>query len=163
MSFQQEHKEWLARLYPSQQPIEPAVGLLEETGELAHVLLKCQQSRGWKHPEERHANSDWNKKFLDAVGDCGIFACSLCNANGWNFDELVKLAASCNATDKLYFVEGFKMVGGLAQQAAACISDPDNSSALVRYFRQLLAICSTWNIDFYKAVTITWLEVKERK
>lgn len=159
---QAEHKAWLAKRYPSQAPIEPAVGLLEETGELAHCLLKCQQMRGWKHPEQRYEGADWSKKFIDAVGDCFIFACSLCNANDWSFEELHDSAAKSNAADKQLFTTAYEMVASLAEKAANCIRRPANMLTLHVYMRQLLAICTTWNIDAIKAIKLTWQEVKER-
>lgn len=157
--LQAEHREWLVKLYPGQIPEFPAAGMVEEAGELMRAVLKCQQANGGKHPESRYADADFTALLVDAVGDCAIFAVSYCNASGHDFSEMLE-QAKCQAS-----VSGVETVFNMAAELALCAATAAKTlgwGAVVKYLKQLILICRTWNINFEDAVTTTWAEVKER-
>lgn len=156
--IQVEHRAWLATRYPHQLPIEPAAGLVEESGELMRALLKCQQANGGKHPEPRYADADFNAMFVDAVGDCGLFACSLCNTMGWSFAKLIDDAKLCLPKVDTAFRMAAKLVGW----ASYVCEEPTQRGSLICYMSQLLRICEVWNIGFDDAIRETWEVVKCR-
>jgi len=157
--IQAEHAEWVGRLYPGQTPEFPAAGMVEEAGELMRAVLKCQQANGAKHPEARYAGVDWNAAFADAVGDCAIYCCSLCNTNGWDFEKLVDDAKLCPPKTKSVFLAAAELVA----IAADVCSEPTLRSTAVCYISRLIGICDAWGVDFGAAVRATWEEVKCRK
>lgn len=158
--MQAEHKLWLARLYPNQPAAFPAAGMVEEAGELMHVLLKCQQaSISGKHPEARYRDADWNAKFRDAVGDCAIYCCSLCNANGWDFEDLVEHAKLMLRRKVL---TAFDAAAELVAHAVSACQEPSVRGCSVCFMAELLTICTLWGVDFETSVVRTWAEVKER-
>lgn len=61
---------------------EQFTGIAEETGELAHSLLKQQQ--GIRGTAEEH-----EEKARDAVGDLAIFLLTFCCRKGWDFGEIL--------------------------------------------------------------------------
>lgn len=64
------------------------LGVVEEVGELSHVLLKSKQSiRGWDDHTKRVAAKQ------DAVADITIFLMGFCDANGWDFGKLLEKTA----------------------------------------------------------------------
>lgn len=93
MKLQAEHAEWLGRMYPKQSPDIPAAGMVEEAGELLHCVIKRTQCQLWGD-EPRYADVDWQAKMRDAVGDCGIYCISYCNAAGLSFDEVMASATT---------------------------------------------------------------------
>ena len=60
-----EVKEWTERNFPLSVIYDPAVGLLEEVGELSHAILKRYQ--GIRTNEDHIADG------IDAVGDCTVY------------------------------------------------------------------------------------------
>lgn len=62
---------------------EALAGITEETGELAHSLLKMFQGiRGSYDEHEKNAK--------DAVGDITIFILKLCSIFGWDYQDIIK-------------------------------------------------------------------------
>jgi hypothetical protein len=156
--LQAEHAVWLAKKYPGQLPIFPAAGLVEESGELMRALLKCQQANGGKHPDPRYLDTDWNDLIVDAIGDCGLFVCSLCNTTGWGFDTLLFEAKLMLPAPR----EAFLATAKLCLWAAHVCEEPKSRGLVLCYVAELLRICSTWNVDFNEAVLKTWEVVRCR-
>ncbi len=81
--LQREHKRWLDRNFPDQQPHDALLGLIEEVGELAHAHLKHEQGiRGLDDKEFR-------KQAGDAIGDIVIYLASYCNTNNFSLPLVV--------------------------------------------------------------------------
>lgn len=84
--LQRDHAIWLEHNFPDQTPIDPFLGIVEETGELAHALLKYKQGiRG-------HAGADPDKysaELEDALGDLFIFMLSFANSNHLHLEEII--------------------------------------------------------------------------
>src|SRR5260221_7052648 len=87
--MQTEHREWLAKMYPDQPLWIPAAGMIEEAGELMHACLKREQADMWGE-EGRYAGVDWTAEISDAIGDCAIYCCSLCNALNLDFPAVFR-------------------------------------------------------------------------
>lgn len=145
-------------MYPGQSPKFPAAGMLEEAGELMHALLKNQGQHVWGS-EERYANADWHASIVDAIGDCAIYACSLCNALGWDFATLTAHAWNFVAKPE----QAFDSVAKLVQIATFIVQDPENNVWTLAYLRQLGSIAANWNLDIRSCIEVTWNKVKERK
>lgn len=156
--LQLEHAAWIRTMYPGQPPIIPAMGLAEEGGELAQAVSKREQCRIWGN-EARYANVDWNAKLIDAVGDCAIYVCSLCNAVNWDFQEIVRTACTLegNSSDTVW-----ELVAELQACAAVVVCNPTLKPTLIRYTRALFDVCSALGMDFHRCVGVTWEIVKRR-
>ena len=130
-NLQREHANWIAKKYPNQLPKIPAIGCLEEAGELIHVLLKIEQVQLWGE-DSRHKLVDLRLKIVDAIGDCGIFTCSLCNAMTWDFEEEWELAKETLTTEEDALNAAIKLV----QMATLVALNPHNIMALNSYLTQ---------------------------
>lgn len=157
MTFQEEHANWLASVYPNQPADLPAAGLVEEAGELMHCLVKMRQQELWG-TEKRYASTDWKDKLTDAIGDCAIYACSLCNAQRWCFDSLLRDARRLFGDSKPLLKSG----AALMNVAVSIVYAPEYSSNVVLYLGVLLDIAKQSSIDFDAAVVSTWNKVKQR-
>lgn len=151
--FQTEHKRWVDRMYPKQTPIFPAAGMVEEAGELMHALLKLQQENVWG-PEDRYASNHWGQELVDAVGDCAIYACSLCNCCDWAFEATI-------ANHPLPPVAMFESAAALVQAAVEVVRQP-TIGTVAQYMQQLQRICTQWNLDLARCIEATWAEVSRR-
>lgn len=183
MTMQAEHKEWLSRMYPKQPAYIPAAGCVEEAGELMHVLLKKEQEAMWGK-ESRYADADWAIALVDAIGDCAIYACSLCTTNEYDYKSILTMAKSrvegcircgypmVNANDdccpdgekhEYIPIAPLTAAAHLVSAAANVVLRPTSSIAIADYLKALLGVAKVCHVDFDKAVEITWQEVKRRK
>jgi NTP pyrophosphatase (non-canonical NTP hydrolase) len=64
-----------------------ALGVSEESGELAHAVLKRDQGI-------RGTDAEHKAKIRDAIGDIAIFAMQLCTLEGWSFESIVTETAA---------------------------------------------------------------------
>jgi hypothetical protein len=155
-TLQQEHHEWVSRKYPGQPPRVPAVGCLEEAGELVHAVLKLEQVQTWGD-DARHKETELQVKLVDAIGDCGIFACSLCNAQEWTFEVLWSDAEPC-----LGFEDAMDAAIALVKIGCDVALRPDNTMMLVLYIAQLKTVATLVGLDAEDCVKTTWRTVKCR-
>jgi predicted kinase/NTP pyrophosphatase (non-canonical NTP hydrolase) len=152
--IQQEHKEWLDRMFPHQDPVMPACGMVEESAELLHALLKYAQSLTWGH-EARYKDVVWRDKMVDAIGDCALYACSYCNTVGWDF------ALLCRAVPAFGGGVPLTRASRLVASANTFVQDRTWTNAYI-YMSELRGISAELHIDFDDAVHTTWQEVKLR-
>lgn len=155
--LQSEHAAWIARKYPGQTPKVPAVGCLEEAGELVHAISKIEQVQTWGE-DGRHKLSQLRRKLSDAVGDCGIYACSLCNANEWDFAEMWECALDTANGDGVAIDAAIILM----QCATEVALEPEESQKLYNYLSQLLCVANCLGLDAEACVCATWLEVRCR-
>lgn len=155
--MQAEHKQWLDAQYPNQPPHIPAAGLVEEAGELLHAILKLEQHSLWG-ADARYPLEKLEADAKDAVGDCAIYVCSLCNSLNWNFSALL---ASADAFKHCGFTPLMAAVA-LVEQAALCVHTPYQSKEVIEYVRMLKYIATRLCVNFDAAVTDTWNKVKQR-
>lgn len=81
--IQLEHAEWAERNFGDTQNLtNSALGVCEEAGELAHAVLKINQSIRGSREEHREAAAD-------ALGDIFIFACGVATALGLDLEECI--------------------------------------------------------------------------
>jgi NTP pyrophosphatase (non-canonical NTP hydrolase) len=151
--MQIEHAEWLVHEYPEQPPWMPAVGCVEEAGELLHAVLKREQMLMYgEHP--RFDGTDWQAEMVDAIGDCAVYACSLCNACGWSFQDLMETEEQeCeDATEAAY-----ELI-----HAAVQVAEHLRVHYLEAYISFLKGAATSLNIRFDWAVSQTWEVVRRR-
>lgn len=70
--MQKDHREWVNRNFPGETLEQATLGVCEESGELAHAILKRQQGIRGTEAEHRFAA-------IDAVADMIIFSLSVCD------------------------------------------------------------------------------------
>lgn len=155
--LQVEHREWVAKKYPGQAPKIPALGCLEEAGELVHALLKLEQVKLWGE-DSRHKVAELRTKLVDAVGDCGIYACSLCNANEWDFAENWGCTDAV-LTEKSTIIDTAILLVRAATQVAL---EPWDVSHLHQYLNHLKSVAYLLGLNAETAIRMTWTIVKER-
>lgn len=156
MNIQAEHKLWADRMFPGQLPSLPAAVMLEEAGELVQALSKASQERVYGK-EPRYSSVDWKDKLEDAIGDCAIAACSLCNANGWDFEELLASAAVPVATDDPLY-----LAVDVVQVAVCVVIDPQDRGCAIEFLGHLRTLCASIELSFEHCVFTTWDRVKRR-
>lgn len=156
--IQAEHKAWVDVEYPGQPKWQPAAGMLEEAGELLRVVLKHNQHLQFG-VEERYKGVDWDAELVDAIGDCAIFCCSLCNASGWSFDAMVKHLPPEHPTGMTTMSIALRLV-----LAAVSVCEPPHMRCYAELYIVLLKTLSeVLSVDFDYAVARTWSEVKKRR
>lgn len=80
--IQAEHRRWVDRNFPNESLSQATLGVAEESGELAHAVLKMEQ--GIRGTEAEH-----RAEAKDAIGDICIYAMSVCDHLGLNFEECI--------------------------------------------------------------------------
>lgn len=82
---QMRMKDWLNHNFPDTTPLEQFLGIVEEVGELSHVILKDQQGI------RASADPDYNPvpDIQDAVGDIATYLINFCNKMGWDFSSIL--------------------------------------------------------------------------
>jgi NTP pyrophosphatase (non-canonical NTP hydrolase) len=154
--LQAEHAEWLAREYPRQEAWMPASGMVEEAGELLHALVqRGQEVLHGKHP--RYSSADWQLELEDAVGDCALYVCSLCNTLGWDFAGVVRESHALEGGTSTLDV-----ASELVVQAVNVVRDTTLRGA-IDYLCLLRTVASRLSVDFDRAVRSTWARVKLRQ
>lgn len=151
--LQSEHATWVDREFPNQPAYLPAIGMVEEAGELCHALLKLQQLMLYG-ADRRYSPAELHADFVDAIGDCAIYACSYCNATSYDFVCLLPYEKQ-EATPLALSVQ--------LVHAAASFAEDHEHKHLYRYMAILQSICDMSQINFAQAVLTTWASVKQRK
>lgn len=149
--LQAEHKQWVQQMYPDQPPNIPAMGIVEESGELLHAVLKMGQEKLWGK-EGRYVNLSHD--LVDAVGDCVIYVISLCNALNWDAGQFL----DCNK----WSTPADGIVIELVKRASEVAATPYTSFTLHRYCECLRSCTEVLKVDFDRAVQLTWGKVKRR-
>lgn len=159
-NLQSEHKAWLDVMYPGQPWELPAAGMVEEAGELLHAILAKEREAIWG-PDHRY--KDLSGDIEDAIGDCVIYACSLCNAMDWSFAELS--ASDTKRTElycTLYGSSHLSQAVSLVRVAADNCEQPLEVN-VAHYIDRLWSLSMMLDIPFWSVVVKTWTKVKERR
>lgn len=83
--YQDEVTTWSRANFPSQDPIDPLLGITEEVGELNHAVLKQRQGiRNGSDPRATKALIE------DALGDIFIFMCDFAQRNNIDLEFVIK-------------------------------------------------------------------------
>ena len=80
--LQSEGWKWVQHNFPGGKPYQPLLGVVEETGELAHAHLKMEQ--GIRNTTQADKE--------DAIGDIIIYLADYCNRNGIDIQHALELA-----------------------------------------------------------------------
>lgn len=79
-----QHYAWLDHNFPNQSYNQAFLGMVEEVGELAHVILKHEQLiRGYENREFAQ------QKAADCIGDLIIFSDGFCRGYGLSMPQVV--------------------------------------------------------------------------
>lgn len=154
--LQREHAVWLDRMYPAQPSWLPAGAALEEAGELLHAVMKQEQVRLWGK-ERRYADVDWQAKMLDAIGDVAISLCSLCNAQGWQFADLMQSPVGNVPVFSTPLAETLNLM-------SLCVSLTQSQRLYlaIACAAQLRIVSALLNVNVDEALQVTWQEVRLR-
>lgn len=82
--FQKEISEWSKRNFPSQDPIDPLLGISEEVGELNHAVLKARQ--GIRKGLDLQVTQEL---INDALADLFIYMADFAQRNNINLSEVI--------------------------------------------------------------------------
>lgn len=162
--MQASMKEWSDYNFPNNTWEEPAIGMVEELGELAHVILKTRQGI-YKYQEPSEKCPGLTKADClaqDAIADIVIYGVDFANRRGleisWpatpNFDPSPELAT-------LRFGNICIFTGLLWE---ACLEGYESNLKLA--FKELIVTtfaysrCRGW--DFTQIVLDTWNDVRQR-
>ncbi len=163
--FQEEQKAWVAHNFPTRPNYQPLLGLIEETGELSHHVLKMQQKiRG---TAEEHL-----AEIQDAVADLVVFHSDYCTAMGWELRALL-------AYDTFHEVQTYSRIDtSLAgwQDHVFSISKAVNDivmahvqmdilkgrTASVVFVHTLACFCKECGWSLQELLEETWAKVKKR-
>jgi hypothetical protein len=154
--LQLEHKLWLADMYPNQPSWLPACGMVEEANELLQACIRLEQEARWGK-ELRYSDRNWMAAALDAVGDCGIYACSLANACGWRFDHLMEGLVAAPRDNELR-----DTVLHLVRVALSIVPEPHSHLLTKQYLRLLQRISAELGVSFAGQLKLTWQQVRQR-
>jgi NTP pyrophosphatase (non-canonical NTP hydrolase) len=87
-TLQKHMKKWRQLHFPAsrrESELQCVLGASEEVGELCHAVLKARQGiRGFDSASKRR------ECVRDAVGDTVIFLMGVCDANGWQMQEIIE-------------------------------------------------------------------------
>lgn len=131
-------------------PHTPALGLLEEVGEAAHVELKSRQKiRGYDDPHKRKVD------LIDAYADAAIYALHFIGVN--------KLAAP-SQIHSVAETDMDKLFGSLAYAAGAMLSSHRDLAMnnIPVLFDLLNTLAARENVNLLDLIRDTWARVSQR-
>jgi hypothetical protein len=129
---------------------KPHIGILEEIGEMAHVILKAHQKiRGYDDPVKR------KRELIDGIADVAIY--------GLHYIGIHKLAAPISL-DNLSDLSENTLLSNLSYAAGAILSGDRNLSRnnLPILFNNLNTLAIRENVNFLALVNDTWNKVSQR-
>lgn len=147
----QERNEWVAHNFPDSKLDEPMdeslVGVIEETGELAHAHLKAAQ--GIRGPIDKHIGDA-----VDAIGDCTIYLLGVISHLNLKFeDEGIR--------PNPVFSSPTWALKTLAYHVGKLQLSPSGHDCY-RIVECLIAYCNMQDWDYEEIVMCTWARVKQR-
>lgn len=168
--IQSEQVEWVNKNFSDRQDWNPALGLIEELGELAHAVLKDVQNV--------RIDQDHFEGRKDSVGDIMIYMSDFCTAMGIGLASVVE-ADQKNTTfivgaEYLKIFDLNKCLSAILVRYTQIINRDDNTTdgylklrlllfqEIGRFVNELRAYCMSANIDFFLTVEKTWDKVKLR-
>lgn len=181
--IQKEQREWAERNFGPRNVQDPLMGLIEETGELAHALLKRRQNIRGEEAEHIAAARD-------AVGDVTIYLLDYCTARDLAVGPVVDAAYARNP----YRERALRGDGRMTEFDALChlsyaigveaersmrhgatlyetdgmglpgihTEDERRTTDVANIFGGLMDVCCVLGWNFEQVVLETWLEVQKR-
>lgn len=80
--LQAEIRDWRMYNFPDTTYLQQFMGIVEEVGELSHVMLKEAQGI-------RRNTDDVDAEIKDAIGDISIFMINFCDLHGWDYEKIL--------------------------------------------------------------------------
>lgn len=152
-----EKNAWEAKNFPNttQGSLENAVlGVIEETGELAHAHLKADQ--GIRGSEEEHALAA-----RDAIGDCLIYLIGVANHSGVDFVSAVRTHSEPNCLTPTLSI--FRLANRVGRLASDLANFPQLTTRHIgEIYWALGDYCRHRGWDIMQVLTETWAEVSKR-
>ena len=166
--LQAELRPWVEHNFGKRPPWQPALGLQEEAGELAHAVLK--KAQGIRGTAEEH-----DAAIRDAVADLVIFLADWCNGHAiapfgsGSFADL-QWAAVLSIGNGIAWKAALYIgsdVGALVHGEAANIGAHLDgrarmSAQAISVARSIAHFCAISKIDLQQAVEETWAKVRRR-
>ena len=144
-----EQREWSLRNFGRHPAADPAIGVVEELGELAHAVLKKRQ--GIRGTTEEH-----DAAARDAVGDIAIYLLDVVNSIS---SRIVSPLRTPPSTVPLLFLSA--SVGALSMHVGQ-----ENFAAAVNVVESILntlnTYCAQMGWNFAEILDETWDQVKKR-
>lgn len=156
--LQAEHKEWVDREYPNQPSWLPAAGMVEEAGELLHAVIKLEQLKLFGD-DPRYSAEKLRAALADAIGDCGIYVCSFCNAAKWDFAECIERSSHVRSRSDAAPV---KRAIDAVRYAAAFVDD-NSMWNIALYLAAVRTVATIFAMDMERCIHATWDVVKQRR
>lgn len=149
-ALQIEQAEWAQRNFGDRPATDPALGLIEEVGELAHAILK--RSQGIRGTAEEHTAA-----IIDAIGDCAIYLCDYATRRGIVLPDVAWPEWPWNPV----MVE---IVGDLAVFAGQLMQFIDRTelSDVAAFARRLSGAAKNEGRSLQECVDETWKKVRLR-
>src|ERR1700690_3485292 len=93
-ALQEDLHEWRMRNFPDCTPNQQFLGMVEEMGEIAHIMLKHEQGiRNSAHMPDMEALNEAKKQVKDGIAALMIFTMGLCSLMGWDLTYIVTSTA----------------------------------------------------------------------
>lgn len=160
--MQKEQEIWADKNFPGNKMIHPLVGIIEEVGELAHVVLKETQTI-------RYTPDVVIAKKKDAVSDIMIFLAHYCTKNSFTMPEIQVPAQEMIhvRADQHRMVLNISKIVGDAAQDYLLSGDESDFKWRVRSFAVALTVAldefsAANGFSMMNAVEETWSQVKSR-
>lgn len=135
--LQEEVHEWSLRNFPNNKPHHPLLGIVEECGELHDSISK--------------------EEVEDAIADCVIYMADYCARNGLKLTDTGIEPSNGLRWLCHYHLKGEQGIRYPANEITALKQESIN-----KLVATLKKQCEYDHIDFYGAITKTWLKVKQR-
>lgn len=131
----------------------PLYGIIEETGELTHCLLKRLQGiRGFDDPVKFKA------EFTDALADIGIYLAHYCYLNNTSY-KFIKAEVMHESWHQAPMEENIALV---LSEVSRMLIDPMYAQ-VEKIACALVCIGAKENVDFETAVRDTWTKVVSKR
>jgi len=141
--------KWATYNFPDTKPWQSLLGIIEETGELAHAHLK--QSQNIRGPVEKHV-----KDAQYAIGDIMIFMFNAASNNDIKITDVILPQKLTDGFEQHDFI--FHLVGNVN----VLCQHPENDQHYVHIIFWLYQYCLVRKWDFENIINSTWEEVQKR-
>jgi len=160
--IQNAHASWVSHNFGEQNEQHPFYGMVEETGELFHALLKLSQGI--------RVNEHHGEKIPDAIGDILIYMMNVCSLQKLRMSDLwpglhvEPVFVGRRPLLRMVFYLG--QIAGYFASGGRDTAQPGDRAMLVHALRAFLAtleaFCVENDMDMLAVLCETWAVVKKR-
>jgi NTP pyrophosphatase (non-canonical NTP hydrolase) len=160
--LQERHVEWVLRNFGESEEQHPFFGVIEETGELFHALLKLAQGI--------RLNEAHEENIADAIGDILIYTMHLCETQGLKLSDvwpgLYDVAVFVGKRPLIRAVYYLGQIAGYYLAGGRDTARVDDRNELIHTLRGFLASLNAFakenGIDLFEVLFTTWATVSKR-